>query len=256
MIADVLINRKHKHLLTKTLWQQYLIPKSMFAHACLNFANLDLKAINVEENRAAREIIMAPLCTTTEYVKNEADIGNLERTIKTQKILLLQHISKRQGKLAEMVLVDWDHNVPWIEKVKSYMNELNININDIIHSNKLELKNKLNKLYHEIWKHNATQKGLPHYYIIHHENTAKIKRLWDNTDRKNLILHFWLSGKLKRWLLSGGMGCDCEFSIKGSDHLQLTCKRTEESRRKHEINKEDIKDLLNFPKEKRSYYLQ
>ena len=148
LIFDILRGRPHKHEIGKTLWQQYLLPKTLFAHSCLNFTKAEIKRMAVEENKAARELIFAPLCTHTEYVKREANIGDIRTNIKLQKILLLQHILKRQGSLAKTIDEDWDKNIKWIKKTKEYLDEFQLDRESLISNTKQEIRKiVMNKTY-------------------------------------------------------------------------------------------------------------
>ena len=103
----------------------------------------DIQALMVEENKTAREILRAPMRTFTEYVKREANIGDMRQSIMLQKILLVQHLLKRKGKLGELIRERWasnnDHFV-WIQGVQEYMRIMGLTIKDLDELDKLALK--------------------------------------------------------------------------------------------------------------------
>ena len=237
--------RDHKHVIAKTLWQQYLMPKAMYAHACLNFTKSDIQALTVEENKAARDIIKAPIRTNMEYVKREANIGEMRNTIVTQKVTLLQHLLQRKGKLGRYILEHWNTNndhLVWIQRVKEYLETWDIEIKELLTESKSGMKKKLKDIFYEEWRRNASEKGLPQFYLDEYSSWKKKTKWWMNSKR-NATIHFWMSGSRNRWLKEGGIcNCVCEAGEPTDiEHLLTKCVCTE-ALRTHQ--QQDVKDIF------------
>ena len=144
-------------LIGKTFWKGLVLPNILYGSDIIDFTIENIKALQVLDNRAYRDILKVPKYTATSFLRGEVGASAAETRIIKNKISFLKHAYQGDNELLkEIVQYDFEWKITkWSKCVHKCLNLLDLQLHQILSMSKPTIESKLIEWDDINWRTNA-----------------------------------------------------------------------------------------------------
>ena len=146
-LYSVLGNAVNRLLIGKVFWKSLVLPNILYGNDIIIYNVAELKRLQIIENKAYRSILQVPRYTATEFLRGEIGASSIKlRDIKNKVTFIKHALSSGNMLLKEIVTLEFETpSTIWMKETLKYMNEVNLNKNEIINASSSKIINKIYK---------------------------------------------------------------------------------------------------------------
>ena len=168
-------------LIGKTYWKSIALPSILYGVNVINLSEDDIKDLQVIENDVYRTILNAPGYAPNTTLRSEIGSSLMKKRIMNGRINFIKSILHGRNKLLESILhrVLLENDTSWIKVSRKYINEVQLNVNDIERKSKEEIKNIFMKWDKDQWTNEIACKSTLKIYRDQKHNIEE-EQMYDN----------------------------------------------------------------------------
>ena len=161
LMPAVIAKSCNKLLIGKTYWKSAALPSILHGTEVIFLSKKYIADLQTEENKALRYTVNARKATAISALRGE--IGSSLQTSRDMrsKIFYIKHILLHNNLLKEILLHQFEERQPskWIKQIKTYMQDLNINLHAIEHYSPAKIKKLVKSWDDSLWMKDMQDKS-------------------------------------------------------------------------------------------------
>ena len=253
ILFSVLGNSCNRLLIGKTFWKGLAIPSFLYAQEILCYNKAEIEKLQREDYKAYRSILQLPIYTAVEFLRGEVGASSMWARDVKSKLLFVKHALTEEGNEVLKCVMEKNletNSSKFAKVVSAYMEQLNVNMNEVKSLSINQIKNKIKEVDTEMWKRKMTEKSTLSIYRGKKKEIEEVE--WFRNGSKYQLMMKARSNTLKlnwrKWGTEAEKICDlCKESVETLVHFVIDCKDLQQTRNKcrvlqrpHIEQKEDI----------------
>ena len=228
MTYPIIAKSCHKVLIGKTYWKNLAIPAILYGTNIIRLTNTEIKKLQQIENGVYRKILgaakYAPNCT----LRGEIGASSMKARIIKGTLTYIKGIEEGNNKILKAITRDMklEENNKWMNTIREYLHETNLQYMDLTRMNKEELKKKINTYDTKIWEEELRNKSSLKIYEKY-KPIIKEDLTYDNKP-SSVILYKARTNTLplndrKRHMKENTECINCGYENEDIEHFILSC---------------------------------
>jgi len=183
LMPAVIAKSCNKLLIGKTFWKCAALPSILHGSEIIHYNKNYIDDLQKEENKAFRYTVHAAKGTAISALRGEIGTSlQVTRDMKC-KILYVKHILQHNNLLKEIFTYQFEQKkeTKWIQQIKTYMKELNINLSCIENMSNTKIKMMTKEFDDKLWKKDILNKSTLKIYRKYKHEIKDEQDIYDNT---------------------------------------------------------------------------
>ena len=162
ILFSVLGNSCNRLLIGKTFWKGLAIPSFLYAQEILCYNKAEIEKLQREDYKAYRSILQLPIYTAVEFLRGEVGASSMWARDVKSKLLFVKHALTEEGNEVLKCVMEKNletNSSKFAKVVSAYMEQLNVNMNEVKSLSINQIKNKIKEVDTEMWKRKMAEKS-------------------------------------------------------------------------------------------------